>query len=259
VQIVDIEQKSLKTQVAEAQQGSGRSREMLLETYQPYIYQTASRYCKRFLQEGKDEELQVALMAFNEAIDSYQDKHGSSFLSFSRIVIERRLCDYFRKTSFRQTEIPFSEFVNQEEAGTATCELVENNAAQKEYAEQLSRRDRQEEILYFKELLGQHNITLAELVKISPKHADARRRALEAAKTIVSSEKLLWHFQTYGELPLKELENKVQASRKTLERQRKYIVSLLLVYLEDLPHIREYLKGVDDVEDPWDCPGSGKK
>ncbi|MDW7650810.1 MAG: RNA polymerase sigma-I factor [Bacillota bacterium] len=241
-----------------AQQGNDQSREALLETYQPYIYKTASRCCKQFLQQGVDEELSVALLAFNEAIDSYRPKQGAGFLSFARLVIERRLADFFRKNASLQREIPFSSFAEEEEAGTA-ANKIERDTATQEYSELEARRDRQEEILYFRELLWQYRITLSELVRISPKHADARKRAMQAARIIAGDQQLLDYFKTRSELPLKALENKLAVSRKTLERQRKYIISLLLVYIEDLPHIREYLKGDEADEDQGNCPGSGKK
>ncbi len=52
------------------------------------------------MEYGIDEELSIALMAFNEAIDGYDTSKGS-FLSFAKLVINRRLIDYLRKKTKR--------------------------------------------------------------------------------------------------------------------------------------------------------------
>lgn len=42
-------------------------------------------------------------------------------------------------------------------------------------------------------------------------------------------------------LPLKELVDEVGVSRKTLERQRKYIIAIALVLIGDFELLREYI------------------
>jgi len=227
--------------VLKAQCGDNDCREFLLKTYQPFIIKVTSRTCHRFVSEGADEEISVALMAFNEAIDSFRPGQGSRFLSFARLVVERRLTDYFRRTKPRLQEIPFSGFGD----GDDELYLLERNAAVQVYADSEIKRDRREEIVYFAERLQEFKISLDELVKISPKHAKARKRAMQAALAIFKNERWLQFFMKYKELPLKELDGHLSVSRKTLERQRKYIIALLLVCIEDLPNIREYLKGED--------------
>jgi len=50
----------------------------------------------RYVAYGQDDELSIALMAFVEAIRSYDVSKGN-FLSFSQNVIKRRIIDYYRK------------------------------------------------------------------------------------------------------------------------------------------------------------------
>lgn len=226
--------------VLKAQCGDNDCREFLLRTYKPLIIKITSRACHRFVAEGADEEISIALMAFNEAIDSFRPGQGSRFLSFARLVVERRLTDYFRRTKTRLHEIPFSGFSDGDQN---EIYMLERNAAEQVYVDSEAKRDRQEEILYFTKRLQEFKISLDELVKISPKHAKARKRAMQVALTIFNNERWLHYFQKYKELPLKELDGQLPVSRKTLERQRKYIIALLLVCIEDLPNIREYLKG----------------
>lgn len=225
----------------EARQGDLASREKLILAYRPFILKTASRYCGRFIHE-EDEEGSVALLAFNEAIDSFRPGQGAGFLSFARLVIERRLHDHFRSTKARRREIPFSG-LSREDMDEGLLYAMEREAAERAFSEEEATRDRQEEIALFRSLLAQYNLSLDELVNLTPRHRDARRRAIQAAETIAADPKWRTYFKKYGELPLKDMDGRLPVSRKTLERQRKYIVALLLVFLEDLPYLREYLKG----------------
>jgi len=232
-----------------AQNGDAQCREAIIETMQPYIVRIASNYCGRYLEIGTDEEISVALLALNEAIDGYQQEQGTSFHGFVQVVVRRRLIDYFRRNQARRLEIPFSEFqTRDEEDDTVELTVLEQKEAEKVYLHQEEARDRKEEISYYTKLLEQYGITLAELLKCSPKHRSARERAILAAQTIAGNPRLVQYFKDNKALPLKEIEEQLPFSRKTLERHRKYIVALLLVYIEDLPHIREYLKGKGDNE-----------
>lgn len=229
----------------QAKNGDKQSREALIKAFKPYIIRIASAHCGRYLHSGHDEEISIALLALNEAIDSYELGQGSSFSGFVNVVVKRRLIDYSRRSKHRKYEIPFSEFHNDSETAdeTAALQMVEQKEAERVYRQQQESRDRREEILYYTKLLAEYNITLAELEKCSPKHKSARRRAIAAAQMIAENPELVKYFRLYKELPLKEIENRLPFSRKTLERHRKYIVALLLVQIEDFPHLRDYLKG----------------
>ncbi|MBS4022047.1 MAG: RNA polymerase sigma-I factor [Dethiobacter sp.] len=231
--------------VLKAQQGDHETREYLIRQYQPYVLKITSRYCHRFVKEGIDDEISVATLAFNEAIDGFKPGQGSRFLSFARLVVERRLTDYFRRNKAWFNEIPFSDYGTEEQDGVSTLSALEHQAAEKAFSDWHSARDRREEIIYYTGVLGAYGITLQELVKISPKQVTARKRAQEAARAVADNIKWRNHFLKYKELPLKELDGMLTFSRKTLERHRKYIVAMALVFIEDLPHIREYLKGDD--------------
>ena len=45
-------------------------------------------------------------------------------------------------------------------------------------------------------------------------------------------------------IPIKELDTKVDVSKKTLERNRKYIIALVLILSGDYVYLKDYLKGV---------------
>ena len=95
---------------------------------------------------------------------------------------------------------------------------------------------------YLNQLLNHYGITFSDLVQASPKHQDARERALEVARILISDPALLQYLTSRKSLPLKELQKRVKVSRKTLERQRKYIIALALILIGEFYYLQEYLK-----------------
>ena len=102
------ERSQLTDLVIKAKAGDGRAREQILQDYRPFYLRVASGSCRKYLVLGRDDEASIAMIAFNEAIDSYNVDGGASFLSFAEIVIKRRMVDYFRRQSKKADEIPLS-------------------------------------------------------------------------------------------------------------------------------------------------------
>ena len=70
--------------VARAQAGDGVAREQLLQDYRPFYLRVASNCCRKYLVLGRDDEASIAMIAFNEAIDSFNSNGGSVFPQFCR-------------------------------------------------------------------------------------------------------------------------------------------------------------------------------
>jgi RNA polymerase sigma factor len=226
--------------VLAAQNGDSSARERVLQDYRPFFLRVASSSCRKYLVLGRDDEASIAMIAFNEAIDSYNSEGGASFLSFAEIVIKRRMVDFFRRQSRRADEIPLSSFESDEHED-GIIQKIESKEAHAVLQIQEEAEERREEIFRLDQLLSHYGIRFSELVKISPKHQDARDRALQVARVIVNEPELLAHLTNKKSLPLKELEHRVEVSRKTLERQRKYIITLTLILIGDFYHLQEYL------------------
>ncbi|NLT96400.1 MAG: RNA polymerase sigma-I factor [Clostridia bacterium] len=230
--------------VVEAQLGDEIARERLLKEYTPFILRVASNFCNRYLVMGQDDEASIGLMAFNEAIDKYSADKGAKFLTFAEVVIRRRLTDYYRKESkFTNNVLPLSNFQDTENQDQER--LLEIEEANKAFHIEEEAFNKKQEILQFTQMLGDFDISLSELVKLSPKHQDARERAYEVAKLIADNPLLLEFLQEKKTLPLKKIEEKVEVSRKTLERQRKYIIALVLVLTGNFEYLQSYIQGLE--------------
>src|SRR5690625_6528731 len=79
--------------VIAAQQGDSEILNHLLKAYQPFIAKCVSSVCKRYIDPEHDDEFSIGLSAFHSAIEIFSPVKGSSFLSFAKLVITRRVID----------------------------------------------------------------------------------------------------------------------------------------------------------------------
>lgn len=224
-----------------AREGDREARERLIDSFTPFILRVASQSRGRYVQVGEDEEVSIGMLAFNEAIDHFDDRRGKNFLAFAEQVIRRRLIDHYRRERRGAREVNFSELKDQENPGYPL--EAEVRMAVEEHRRVAEAEDQREEILRYRDLLAAYGISLPELVRISPKHRDARDSARKVARVLAEDPELAEHLRRLKELPLKELSSRVAVSRKTLERQRKYIIALALIAMEDFDHLRGYVEG----------------
>ncbi|ADG82049.1 FliA/WhiG subfamily RNA polymerase sigma-28 subunit [Thermincola ferriacetica] len=237
------ESSDYKTLVREAKNGNHFARERLIKRYSPFVLKITSKVCGRFVHMGEDDEVSIGLMAFNEAIDCYDDNKNMSFLSFAETVIKRRLVDYFRKEQQNKNAVPLSSFETEDEdESEGTLYHIEAKRSQEVYQQASLAAERKEEIFIYNQKLQEFGLTFAELVKISPKHEDARVRAIEVAHLISRDEEIKEYLLRKKELPLKTIEQRVDISRKTLERQRKYIIAVALILINDFAHLKQYVE-----------------
>ncbi|WP_077297154.1 RNA polymerase sigma-I factor [Virgibacillus pantothenticus] len=230
----------LEELIALAQKGDQSVQNYLLKTYQPFIAKCVSEVCKRYIDTTKDDEFSIGLSAFNEAIISYNRERGSSFLAFAKLVVKRKVIDYIRYTQKSPAAISLDE--------TYDVELMENPteiiAAKQQYQLAQDAWHRKQEILDFKEKLKEYKLSLAELTEVAPKHRDARETAIRTAITLYEDEQLREYVLAKRKLPIKQLVKKVEISKKTIERNRKYILAIFIVLKEDYLYLKDYLKVV---------------
>jgi RNA polymerase sigma factor len=226
----------IEEQIRKIKQGDNLAREDFLESQKPFIFKAACKFSKRFLEWGRDDELAVALIAFNEAIDRFREDSGVPFLAYARMVITSRLTDLSRRENRNaMATVPLPP------PGEGANE-VEFARAWDVYCEETAARERVEEIKEFEELLNVYGVSFEDLVKCSPRHRDTRQSLMLAAKTLV--EKGLFEaLRDKKKLPLAELEKETGISRKTLERGRKYIIAMSLIIFrrDDFLYLGSYL------------------
>lgn len=233
--------RTLEQSVLLIQQGNRTLLNEMIENYKPFIAKTVSSVCKRYIYET-DDEFSIGLIAFNEAIEKYSPEKGSSLLSFAEVLIKRRVIDYIRKQSKSQhvsIDLTYSS-LEEESPGM----VIVNELSLDDYKKKSDADLRKEEIVQFQTLLASFDLNFRDLVENSPKHSDARTNAIMVAKTLVENSELKNFLLEKKRLPIKELEKMVDVSRKTIERNRKYIIAIVLILSSDYLYMKDYLKGV---------------
>ncbi|OIU72446.1 RNA polymerase sigma factor SigI [Rossellomorea aquimaris] len=231
---------SLEELALDIQGGNEQLLNTVINDYKPFVKKTVSSVCKRYIYES-DDEFSIGLIAFNDAILKYSHDRGSSILSFAEVIIKRKVIDYIRKNGKYQ-DISMDRSHMEDDADSPGL-TVEQLVSMDEFEKQMEIDKRREEIVDFKHHLSEYSLSFNELVDQSPKHEDARLNAIEIAKTVVTSNELMSYLKEKKRLPIKKLEKRVNVSRKTIERNRKYIIAISIIMSSDYMYLKDYLKG----------------
>ncbi|SDE23441.1 RNA polymerase sigma factor [Paenibacillus sp. UNCCL117] len=226
--------------VIRIQEGDLRLRNQFITDYQPYVAKVTSRFCKRYVDPTRDDEFSIALGAFNEAINQFSPQAGRSFLGFAEQVMRRRLIDYVRKEQRFAGQIPYSTFEVEDEEDHAV-NPIEIHQAIEEYEKQKGMEERRSEIVDLSRMLAEFGIQFEELADASPKHDDSRQALFAIAYKLSGDMALMKLMLGKKMLPIKELLDQVSVSRKTLERNRKFIITVALIYSGPFPYLKDYL------------------
>lgn len=223
-----------------AQEGDDTARNQLIQSYVPFVLKIASQTSRRYINREQDDEYSVALLAMNEAIDRFDWERKMNFLGFAETIIRRRLIDYFRSQRSQQRNVPWTEFdITDEEDNVIN--YVEVKTSVDAFASSEEQAERRLEIAEYANVLKEFGLSFDDLVELSPKHADARQNAMDVAKLVVGSPELCAHVFERKSLPLKQLEQLAGVSRKTMERQRKYILAIVLLLNGDFQSLKSYI------------------
>lgn len=229
----------ISTIIREIQQGNEQLREDFLISQKEFIRKYASYICKTRLDWHNDDELSVALIAFNKAVDTYAPALGRSFNGYAKALIRNSLVDYFRScqnvaSGGRNTLNDIEESLNR----------LQIAASLNSYLLELEQKERAYEIERLKEILCEFGLTLAELVQNSPHHRDTRDRLKDIALKTAGERALIERINREKRLPLKEIQLLTGAKRKLLERWRRYLLSLILIAgSEEVEGLAEYIWG----------------
>lgn len=213
--------------------------DQLIGDYMPFIKAETAKFLKRPPLEGQDDELSIAMIAFHEAICSYSRTRGA-FLKYAAMLIKSRLIDYYRKERLHRKTISLD--TPSEEDDTPLRDTLAND---KDHNEEMIFRDAtRAEIQQLTQKMNEFGISLTDIADNCPKQErtlTACRKALQYAK---ENPNLLDELLQTKRLPIGQLCAGSGVERKTLERHRKYMVALLLIYINGYEIIRGHLKQV---------------
>ncbi len=221
-------------QVAQAKTSLERADE-LIRQYQPFIKAQASRALGRLCTE-QDDAFSIGMIAFHEAIRGYSRARGS-FLQYAALVIRSRVRDEQRR---ERRHAPHARLDQPgPEEGQTLGERLADPEDPMDAAE--GRLATQKEIRELTATMAGFGIALSDVAENCPR----QQRTLEACRQAVryarEHPELLEELLRTRKLPLTRLCEGSGAARKTLERHRKYITALLLIYTNGYEIIRGHI------------------
>ncbi|MBN1298383.1 MAG: RNA polymerase sigma-I factor [Actinobacteria bacterium] len=216
--------------------------ERLINDFKPFIASVIQKRTGKYLEYGTDDELSIGLIAFHEAIKSY-DKNKGKFLSFARLVITNRVIDYYRKQSRNKT-ISLEYDDDAEDA----CSSLLDKQALLQYELDSEEEDRKFEIIEYTKALKKWGISFNDLVKVSPKQEVLRNEYKKIAVLIAGNQKLLAELEKNKRLPIKELEKLLSLHRKKIERGRIYIIALVVAIINRFNFLELYGREQGDLK-----------
>lgn len=225
--------------IAKIKNGDNQLREKFIKDYIPFILRVISSSITEKSNLKNRDEYSIGLIAFNEAIEKYdsnKSKNSFSFFNFAEQVIKRRLIDYKRFISKGKTEIPFSYF---HEEGNFFEEKYLSDSSQTKF----DRIELFQEIKHFSKLLDTFGIKINELHKYTPKHRDSREMCVDIARKIAENKEIYNKLVLKKYFPMKELSQIVNVHPRTIERNRKFIISVSLIYGNKYEYLQSYLSG----------------
>ena len=98
-----------------AAKGDMREADELIRTYMPFIRTETAKWLKRPPQEGRDDELSIAMIAFHEAVQGYSRVRGS-FLKYAALTIKSRLIDYHRSEQRHRNAVSLDTPADEDES-----------------------------------------------------------------------------------------------------------------------------------------------
>jgi len=210
-----------------------------ISTYMPFIKAETAKFLNRPPIEGHDDELSIAMIAFHEAINGYSRTRGS-FLNYASMLIKNRLIDYWRKNKRHSGNISINAPVNEDES-TISDTLTDGEDPNENLMIQKATRAEIDEL---STQMEEFEVSLTDVAENSPKQKRTLHACQKALQHAKKNPSLMDTFLRTQRLPLKKLAEGANVEKKTLERHRKYLVALLLIYSNGYEIIRGHLSHV---------------
>ncbi len=207
-----------------------------------FILGCAHKTLHRFVTES-DDEWSIALIAFHEAVMTYDENRGN-FKPFAALVIKRRLLDNIDRQAKYRREIQ-TDLSGAEPDGDSAAPIQLETAravAARSIAESRSQAALRDEIEAVSETLGAYGISFFDLADCSPRAQKTKDACARAVNALLQDTALLRRMRQTKSIPASALCDAAGVKRKILENHRKYIIAAAEILDGDYPGLSEYLR-----------------
>lgn len=203
---------------------------------EPYILKCACATTKRYVSRS-DDEWSISIEALYQAVQLYSYDKGN-FLGFARMMIQRRLIDYFRVQSKHRGEISVSPSAFSGEAEEEAIASVKVPISSADVRDNVLK----DEIEAANAQFASYGFSFYDLIHCSPKSKKTKGACYAAVRYVTENPILASEMQRMKILPLKIIEENTRIPRKILERHRKYIIAAIEIVIGDYPGLSEYIR-----------------
>lgn len=210
----------------------------LIEDYLPLIASVTSGAVGRAVNVGEDDETAIAMVGFHDAIRTYSKIKGP-FVKYASVVMRNRIIDYQRREN-RHSKLRSLD----EEMGDVPTLLERIPDENDMITQRENRLATRAEIREIAGELQEFGISLTDIAQECPQ----QERTLLACHRVIAFGKehpeLIRELKEKKRLPVAALCMGSGVERKTVERHRKYIIALLIIYSNGFELIRGHLREV---------------
>lgn len=221
--------------------GNSELADSLISDYLPFIKSETSKFTNRSMTDTYDDEVSIAMIAFHRAVETYSEPKGN-FLSFASVVIKNSLIDFKRKESRHSNIISLDIERSKDSEGLSLMDSLID--PENPFAEYESKSATVDEIQELSEELKSFGVSLTDIADNCPKQKRTLKACQKAVAFCVSSDTILSDIKSTGRLPMALIVAETDIPRKTLERHRKYILAITIIYSNGYAIIRGHLKQV---------------
>lgn len=214
-------------------------KEKFIQDYKPFIIKSLYQATGRIPNIESSDEYSIGLVAFNEAIEKFNEEKNCSFKSFSQQVIKRRLIDYKRSNQKNDKVYPFSYFEFEEGSN------FEEHYLAADHHDHVYNFEVKEEFSSLLIKLEEFGLSIKDLISSTPKQKKSKQTCIKIARIIAQDQALFAKFNKKRTIPYSKLVKRIDVSQRTIERNRKYIIALVLILNSDLDVLKNYIDSIE--------------
>lgn len=221
------EEKNIIDIILSCQAGDEHLRNHFIKQYLPFIVKTCSAHIGCYIEVENNEELTIAMIAFDEAISKYDPKKGT-FIAFAERIIKNRLID-FQRTQDKTNFISYDDPDNTIAKHIASSQNLEQDVVEKT------------EIEHYENALKQFGLTYEDLIEASPKHIKTRTKALSIGKRASKEATIVDKLYKTKRLPITKIATQFKVTIKIIKRSKALITSVIVAYVEKFETITQWI------------------
>lgn len=207
----------------------------LIRRYMPFI--RAQVYTATGARGAAFEDaLSVGMIAFHEAVLAYESDKGA-FLPYAQLRIRSRLTDHMRK----EARVPLTLSLDQpdEEGKTLLSTLADPRDV---LGQRESRAALRQEIQELAQVLQSFSLSFSDIAENCPRQERTLGKCAAVIRAGAADKELLQELLRMKKLPIALLSLRTGVDKKTIERHRKYILALLVLYTNGYDLLRSHLR-----------------